>query len=98
MATLTDGVFLRIVGLPFHRRLLPGTVALFAGVALADPMIDWHYLREMLEGTAPGPLTVMLVLPLAAWSWLAGEALAPLWPLAAVRLLRRQPLERWRWT
>ena len=95
--THADRVFLRHLGLPFQRRLAPAFFGLLLAVGLADPMIDWHLLREQLRAQAPLISSVQIALMVCAWCLTGAAALAPTWRDPSARYLRRQPLGRVAW-
>ncbi|MEM9386192.1 MAG: hypothetical protein AAGA68_14095 [Pseudomonadota bacterium] len=92
-----DRVFLRLLGVPLQRRLLPALAALLLSVGLADPMIDWSLLRAQLRAQSALASTVQIGVLSALWSVTVAAALAPAWSGASAPYLMRQPISSVRW-
>lgn len=94
---LENRVFLRVIGLPFYRRLVIPLSALLLVVTLADANTNWTALRDQLAASSPWEVTILFTVLVTVWGLAAGAALRPVWRQPAIAFLVRQPLTRWQW-
>jgi hypothetical protein len=88
-------VFFRAIGTRFLAALVFPTLVALLAVSFVDTNTKWSLVQEQLASAPIGQTTLVVTILVAVWSWMAGQALRPVWHEPLIRFLVRQPISRW---